>query len=431
MDTRLSLEKMATTLTETLKPWPVPDRVYRVEDFGAIGDGVAMNTGALQHAIDACSTAGGGVVLVDRGSFVTGTIELKSGVMLEVGKGARILGSLRLSDYPNRTPAHSNSSVRVTLSLIYAENCERIGIRGEGVIDGRGLRKTFPPVASSGRGESLVGRPFLMRILECRNVVIDGIHLRDSASWLEDYVDCDGLLIQGINVENPVNLNNDGLDIDGCRNVIVRNCFINSWDDAICFKNSTPRTMENVLVENCTAYSGCNPLKFGTSSEGGFRNVLIRNIKLGGVPKDLPALRHRLAISGISWESVDGSTIENVLVTNAQIDQADSPIFLRLGNRGRIRPDRPNPQPGKMRHLIFDHISGNDNGTLGSIIAGIPGSKIQDVVIRNMKLTVAGGKTERTRLKIPEDVADYPCPFRKPQPRYRTAAFTVSPLRPI
>lgn len=409
--TRLSLEKMATTLTQTLRSWPVPNHTFRVEEYGAIGNGVVVNTPALQRAIDACSAAGGGVVLFSRGDYVTGTIELKSGVMLEVDRGARILGSTHLSDYPERTPLHQTAMdtlMHVTLSLIYAENCDRVGIRGEGIIDGRGEKKNFPRKSSVPHA-GVSDRPFLIRILGCRQVVVDGIHLRDSASWMEDYVNCDDLIIQEINVENQGNYNNDGFDIDGCRNVIVRNCFINSWDDGMCFKGAGLRTMENVLVENCTAYSECNALKFGTDSQGSFRNVVFRNITLGGTPKELPAFKRRFAMSGISWESVDGGTLEDILVSNARIERADSPIFLRLGDRGRITPGTPKPANGKLRHLIFDHIAGDDNGIHGSIITGIPGARVQDVVIRDMKLTMTGGeKSMPVAVMIPEKISDYP-----------------------
>jgi polygalacturonase len=241
---------MANTLTETLKPWPVPERVFRVEDFGAVGDGSTLNTVALQKAIDACSAAGGGTVRLEKGDYVTGTIDLKSGVMLEVAKSARLLGSTNIADYPDRVPVHQtvmDTWMKLTQSLIYAENCERIGICGEGVIDGRGSHQNFP--GPNGIG-SVTGRPFLIRMIECRKVVMNGIHLRNAGAWMENYLDCDDVILQGIQVENQANWNNDGIDLDGCRNVIVRDCLINSEDDGLCFKGAGLRTMENVLVEN-------------------------------------------------------------------------------------------------------------------------------------------------------------------------------------
>jgi hypothetical protein len=406
---RASLEQMAATLTETLKPWPVPDHIFRVEDFGAVGDGTTINTAAIQKAIDACTAAGGGVVLVDQGDYVTGTIDLKSGVMLEIAKGARLLGSTNIADYPDRIPMHQtvmDTWMKLTQSLIYAENCERIGIRGEGVIDGRGSHENFP--GPNGIGP-VTGRPFLIRMIECRKVVVDGIHLRNAAAWMENYLNCDDVILQGINVENQANWNNDGVDLDGCHNVIVRDCFINSEDDGLCFKGAGLRTMENVLVENSKIYSTCNAIKFGTDSQAGFRNVLIRNVEIGGPAPDMPSSFHRRAISGISWQAVDGGTVENILVSQVKMDRTDGQFCLRLGNRGRVKPDMPKPPPAALQHLVFEHITGGDNGACGSLISGIPDARVQGVIFRDVKLSVAGGGTSGDASRVVQElVTAYP-----------------------
>jgi polygalacturonase len=414
-DLRVSLEKMASELATKLKAWPVPDRVFRVADFGAVGDGKTVNSAAIQKAIDACSAADGGVVLVEKGDYVTGTIDLKSGVMLEIAGDARLLGSTNIANYPPRVPKREtvmDTWMKLTQSLIYAEGCERVGICGEGLIDGRGSNKNFP--GKNGIG-AMPDRPFLIRMIECRNVVLDGIHLRNAASWMQNYLACDDLIFQGVHVENLANWNNDGFDIDGCRNVIVRDCFVNSEDDGLCFKGASLRDMENVLVENSTIYSTCSAIKFGTDSQAGFRNVLIRNVVIGGPPTPLPVHNdglRRPSISGISWLVVDGGAAENILVQKVKLDRTESPFCLRLGDRGRVKPDMPKPAPGKLRRLVFENIHGGGNGRRGSIISGIPGAKVEDVVFRNVALTMAGGgtKDDATRT-VPEIVDAYPDAF--------------------
>ena len=184
--TRDSVQKMAVTLNQTVKLWPVPGLIFRIEDFGAVGDGLTLNTVAIQKAIDVCSAAGGGTVLVHAGDYVTGTIEFKTGVTLQIDRGARILGSLHSADYPDKTPAHltaMDTILHITKSLIYAEGCDHIGIRGQGIIDGRGVKKNWPR-KNTGPHPPVNDRPFLIRVIECRNVEMDGIHLRDSASWI-------------------------------------------------------------------------------------------------------------------------------------------------------------------------------------------------------------------------------------------------------
>jgi polygalacturonase len=97
---KANLNQMADWLNATLKPWTVPSKIYRVEDFGAVADGKTVNTKSINKAIEACSNAGGGVVLFTHGDYVTGTIDFKSGVMIEVAADSRILGSTNIADYP-------------------------------------------------------------------------------------------------------------------------------------------------------------------------------------------------------------------------------------------------------------------------------------------------------------------------------------------
>lgn len=408
---RASLEKMADHLTQTLKPWPVPERTFKVTDYGAVGDGATLNTAPIQKAIDDCSAAGGGVVLVHPGDFVTGTLDLRSGVMLEIAKGARLLGSTDFADYPPRVPKNEtvmDTWMKLTQSLIYAERCERIGIRGEGVIDGRGSQENFP--GKNGIA-AMPNRPFLLRVVECRDIIVDGITLKDPASWTQNYLNCDNVILQGVRVSSLKNWNNDAFDIDGCRNVIVRNCSSLSVDDGLCFKGAGLRDMENVLVEDCEFLTPCNPIKFGTDSQGGFRNFVIRNVKIGGSPA--PALhKSRHAISGISLQSVDGGTLERILITGVRMNETHSPFCLRLGDRGRVKPGMAHPAPGAIRHIILENIEGGGHQQRGSIISGIPGAKVQDVVLHNVNLAVAGGGTEADAQRdVPELVNVYPDAF--------------------
>ena len=408
-DLQVKLNQMGSRLTASLKPWDMPNKVFRVDDFGAVGDGRSINTRAINRAIEACSEQGGGVVLFSKGDYVTGTIDLKSGVMVEVAARSRILGSTSLADYPDRAAKRRtvmDSNMDMRQSLIYAEGCERIGIRGAGEINGRGTLENFPGKETSGKTP---GRPFLMRIIDCKTIVIDSITLKDSACWMQNYLNCEDLILQNVTVDNQANSNNDGIDIDGCRNVIVRHCSINSEDDGLCFKGASMRPMENVLVENSRFYSTCNALKFGTDSQGDFRNVLVRDVEVGGPALNQRALKRRRATSGISWEIVDGGTLENVLVDGVNIVRSDSPIFLRLGNRGRTLPEMPKPTPGNLRRVVLQNITGEDNGSRGSIFTGIPSARIQDVIVRNMKLSMAGGgKVMPAGTTMPEKQSTYP-----------------------
>ncbi|MDE2181935.1 MAG: hypothetical protein KGJ78_02825 [Alphaproteobacteria bacterium] len=403
------LDRMAAQLDRTLKAWPVPPRRFRPEDFGHRAG--ALATAAIQQAIEACAAAGGGTVRLAEGDYVSGTLVLRSGVMLEIAEGARLLGSTDLRDYPDhvaRRPTVMDSNMAMNQSLIFAEGCERIGICGKGQIDGRGTRDNFPGEETSG---PTPGRPFLIRVIDCRQVTLRDIRLKDSPCWMQNYLNCEDMLIDGIQVENQANVNNDGADIDGCRRVIVRNCHISSEDDGLCFKGASERPMERVLVENCRIYSSCNALKFGTDSQGDFRNVLVRNVELGGPAPGTRVLNMRKADGGVSWESVDGGIVERLVVRNARIVRSESPLFLRLGDRGRVRPEQPRPAPGVIRQIVFAHITGADNGMRGSYFTGVQGAQIRDVLLRDVTLPMAAADLPvLDDAAIPEKRADYPDP---------------------
>lgn len=404
---KADLEKMALELDAKLKPWPVPDRVVRVEDHGAVADGQTLNTAAIQKAIDACSTAGGGYVLLSKGDYVSGTIVFRSGVMLKIEKGSRLLGSTNLADYPvhvAQTPALTGREKKHIISLIFAERSERIGICGEGEIDGRGGKKTFPDEVTP---TGAPGRPLTIRILECSNVTVEDITLRNSPLWIQNYVGCENLLIQRISVNNSCSMYNDGMDIEGCRNVIVRDSKVNSMDDSICFKSRGGLLTENVLVENCKASGGANRIKIGTETAGDFRNVLVRNVDLNG------------GSSGIAWESADGATVENVLVTNARINDPHIPIFISLTGRCRVADGMPKPAPGKIRRLIFENITSGKNRQAGSMITGLPDHQIEDVYFNNISLNNAGGGTAEDAARIlPLREKNYPEGHGKVFPSY-------------
>ncbi len=393
---RRRLEAMAEELQRSLKPWNGPKTVFQPEAFGLHERGTA--TRALQAAIDAAG-AQGGIVRLSHGDYLSGTLVLRSKVRLEVAKGARLVASTNLADYPEHVASRRtvmDTNMGMNQSLIFAEGCADISIAGAGTIDGRGGQTNFPGGESS---HGTPGRPFLIRVLDCRRVHVEGITLRDAACWMQNYLNCDELLVENITVSNQANYNNDGLDIDGCRKVIVRGCLINSEDDGLCFKGASQRPTEQVLVENCRIYSSCNAIKFGTDSQGDFRDVLVRNVEIGGTPDTLPTLRRRKAISGVSWESIDGGVVEDIYTHDVRIDRSRSPIFLRLEDRARVKPEDPRPAPGRLRRIVFEDVSGADNGPLASLILGLPERPIEDVVLERVSL----GVTPADRAPPPED----------------------------
>ena len=208
---------------------------FDVHAYGAVGDAKTLDTKALQAAIDACRKSGGGRVVVAGGIFLSGTLVLKSHVTLDIEAGATLLGSTNLADYPAKIPTFRSFTDNYTdKSLIYAEKQQGIAIIGRGVIRGQGQDKAF-------RRTLYKNRPYLIRIIECQNVLVRDITIQDSPMWVQHYLACEGLLIDGIAVHSLVNSNNDGIDIDSCEKVRVANCNIESGDDGICLKSTSAR----------------------------------------------------------------------------------------------------------------------------------------------------------------------------------------------
>ena len=406
-DLRRDLEHMAAELTARLKPWRGPKRLHTPEGFGYRAGAHGLATKAIQAAIDATAAMGGGTVRLSHGDYVSGTLVLRDHVRLEIARGARLLGSLDLADWPEHVAKRrtvQDSNMGMNQSLIFAEGCTNIALAGQGTIDGRGAHF---------HGDETIhgtpGRPFVIRVIDCRQVHISGLHMRDSPCWMQNYLNCDDLLIEDLTVENQANWNNDGCDIDGCRNVIVRRCHISAGDDALCFKGAAQAPTETVLIEDCTFISSCNALKLGTDSQSLFRNVLARRLDLQGPTETMRRIKGTGAISGISWEVVDGGHAENILCSDISIRNARSPLFMRLDDRGRVQPDQPKPAPGSLRRVVFDRITGSDNGPRGSYFIGIPAKRIEDVVLRDVRLSQdAAAVPPLDEAKIPELYNLYP-----------------------
>ncbi len=386
-------------------------RSYDIRDFGAKGDGESLDTAAIQAAIDACGRNGGGVVVVPAGRYVTGTIKLKSKVTLEVAEGGEILGSKDLADYATDIQ-DSIEAPKFSKCLIYAENAEDITICGQGVIDGRGLMKDFPVKLD---GE-LQERPMLMRFVECRDIKFEDITLKDAASWCVHLVSCEKIRVDNVKIDSMVNHNNDGFDLDGCEDIVIENSHIVSGDDSICPKSTTGRLTKNMLVKNCRVSSNTAAFKCGTSSAGGFKDIVVTD-----------CVFYDCRMGCIKLLMVDGGVLEDIEISNIKMENVEGPLFIRLGNRGRVY-NKPTEQVyekdvrsegaavGKVRNVkiynIQATVKGSDKARQGMMISGVPGYMVEDVLLEDIEISFSGGGTaEDARLVVAEDEARYPEQF--------------------
>ena len=239
---KLMLGMLAATLVTSV-PTKGSEARYDIKDFGAQGDGAALCTTAIQKAVDTCAEHGGGTVYCGPGKWLTGTITLKSHVSLYLDNGCTILGSTNAVDYPAWRPKlRSYTDEYVQQSLFAAEDLEQISICGRGTIEGNG--QAF-------RWKEYLNRPYVIRFVNCTNVVVEGIELRNAPMWMQLYLACRQLTLKGLRVFDHVSYNNDGMDIDACSDVTVSDCIVDSDDDGICLKATLDRPCENVVINNC------------------------------------------------------------------------------------------------------------------------------------------------------------------------------------
>ena len=373
---------------------------YDPIQFGAKPDGKTLCTAAIQKAIDTCAAAGGGTVEFTKGKYLSGTIFYRSGVTLQLDDGATLLGSTDLKDYPEITPAFRSRMTeyeRVTQSLIYAEKVNNIALRGKGQIDGQGGHFAFVKGAGG-----LMGRPFIIRMFECKDVLVENVTMRNSASWMQDYLACDDLVIRGLKIHNFVNMNNDCIDIDGCQNVHISDVDGSSDDDGLCFKGTSLRPTKHVLVENCRFFSYSDSLKFGTDSQGALEHVHIRNLELGPpLVKEWTAYGNDRpqGLAGMSWYVVDGATMQNVVIENIKIHGTKAPIVIRLGDRGRHLSGEPRLPPGKIRNVTISNVEAVGATSQGCPIVGLTGHPVENLTLRNITLSFAGGGAQQDTVR--------------------------------
>jgi len=290
-------------------------QIYDVKKFGAKGDGIKTDTAAIQQAIDSCSSQGGGTVSLAGGTFLSGTLYLKSNVNLYLDISAVLLASGRISDYGEDT--HYNryrNEKELDRCFLYAEDAESISITGKGVIDGNG--EAFP-------NENSIYRPMLIRFLRCKNIRMEQIRLYHAAAWTTAFLDSSFIWVHGVDIQNEKRYNGDGLDFDGCRHVWVSDCYIKGTDDNLCLQaSSTDYPMEDVHITNCGFTSLCAAVRIGLKSVGTISGVVIENCTM-----------HNVWREGIKIECTEGGSISDIVIRGIAMKNVSRPIYVILNNR--------------------------------------------------------------------------------------------------
>ncbi len=376
-----------------------------VRDFGAKGDGVNIDSPAINAALAKAAENGDTVVLA-KGTYLCYSIHLQSGVTLRLERGA-VLKAAPVSDTQGYDEAEPNDSRYQDFghshwhnSLLWGENLHDVTLEGEGLIDGTGVLSRGEPRRDY-KGMPQANKALAMR--DCNNVVIRGLNFLSCGHFAMLLTGVDDLLIEDVTTDT----NRDGFDIDCCERVVVRGCRVNTFnDDAIVLKCSyalgRPKPTENVLIENCQvsgydigsfldgtcttkmdkAPDGDGPtgrIKLGTESNGGFSNITIRNC----------TFTH---CRGLALETVDGAAMENIDVSNLKMtDICNSPIYIRLGDRMRAPSGF---HPSSASNIAIRNVEVADaDSRYACLIAGLEGNPVSRVKIENLHVQFRGGIT--------------------------------------
>ena len=399
-------------------------QIYSIKDFGALSDGKTLATTAIQKAIDACHRAGGGTVEVPAGTFITGTIGLKSNVNLHLSSGAVLKGSANLTDYKSYTvPVYGLNYY----GILYTAGAENVALTGLGTIDGNNpaffdftqakkidtvstrytrQKNNYRHVAS-GLGDGPVvpkDRPRQMVIFaQCRNVRVTDVSLNNSPFWTLHFADCDAVNVDGIRLWSGLLVPNaDGIDVTSSSNVTIQNSDIRAGDDALAIVGydhhfeipgfvGARHPCENISISNCNLQSYSSGIRIGFLDQNPVRNVQVSNVNITNSTR------------GIGIFLRDEGSLENISFTNVRIETK-----LRTGDWwgngeaihiSAIR-GKENVKLGHIKNVTFTNVSCRaENGIL---LYGTAESELEDITFNGLKLEltdsplngVAGGNVD-------------------------------------
>jgi polygalacturonase len=373
------------TILARIRPPTFPSRDFDVMAFGAVGNNSTDNSEAFRKAIAACVRGGGGRIVVPKGEFLTGAIELKSGVNLHVTADATIRFTPDLTRYPLVLTRFEGVELMNFSPFIYAFEQTNVAVTGNGTIDGNAdcthwwpwkgrtqcgwkagdanqdadrnrlfdMAERGVPVRERVFGPGHYLRPNFIQPYRCTNVLIEGVKLRNSPMWQVHPALCTNVTIKGLDIQVAAGSpNTDGCDPESCRDVLIENCFFDTGDDCIAIKagrNADGRRVkvpsENIVIRGCHMKNGHGAITIGSEASAGVRNVFAENCQLDSPQLDI-AVR-------IKNNAMRGNVIENVFVRNLDIGQVAQAVlgidyYYEEAENGRFTPI--------VRHVVIERV---------------------------------------------------------------------------
>ncbi|QJD86476.1 glycoside hydrolase family 28 protein [Cohnella herbarum] len=391
------------------------ESLFNVRSYGAVGDGVAKDTKAINRAIADCHDRGGGIVRVPAGTYLTGTVNLLSDITLHLEAGAVLLGSPDVGDY-RKLPYTSEFRNQALIVAIGAVN---VSIEGRGAIDGNSdafmehgqadlARDYSVECTRQGEAYNLVNdqpdegplackpRPgILILFLRCQEVSVTGIKIRNSPNWCLHVARSEGIRLTGLEIKNSLLVPNaDGIDVSRSRNVRISDCNIEGGDDGLafspCAEGYGESDSENVVVENCTIVSRSAGIRLGWDACH-FRNFLFHNIVIHGSNR------------GIGIYLREGESIDNVVFSNIVIHTRlhkgkwwgkAEPIHISVVPLPAHTKSEFRGTMGRIRNVTFSSITAI--GEQGIVVAGNSDSYIEDLTFDQVRITLKEGPLQES-----------------------------------
>jgi len=426
-----------------------PEKSVSILEHGAVADGQTLNTKAFEAAIEACAKAGGGIVVVPPGTWLTGPIKLESNVNLHLERGALIQFSSHIEDFPLIAGFDGKSKHYQTTPPIFGYRLRNVAITGEGVIDGGGEAwrpvkkekqtpgqwkkltgsggaltsdgKIWWPSKEAAEGEEYVKgldksksatredyarareylRPNLVQFVQCKGILLDGPTFRNSPRFHVHPIQSENIIVRNVEILTEwYAQNGDGLDLSSCRNVIVYNTIVDAGDDAICIKpakiagdQEPGPACENIVIANCVVYHGHGGFVIGSESRGGARNISVKNCIFSGTDV------------GIRFKSMRGrgGLVENIYIDSIQMRGIvnEAILFDMYYNEGSPESQATAGADSKSIEPVGDLTPRFQNIYIKNIVCngasrpllinGLPEMPVRNILLENLHIASAKG----------------------------------------
>ena len=380
---------LALTFVAASAPLAQAAKTCNPRQFGAKGDGITKDTTAIQSAIDACYAQGGGTVRLTLGVYLSAPIVLKSNIVLQLDKGATLLGSPDHSDYPSKTEFH----LPAVQGLVSATNAENVSITGDGVIDGQG--ESWWAEARTVHNAGVMGvhpRPRLIVFDHCKHVRVEGVTIQNSPFWQLVPYYCDDVVIHNIRVLAPYpSPNTDAVDPFSSSNIRIDHLYADVGDDNIAIKSGAINSpggdepSQNITITDCTFLHG-HGLSIGSEIAGGAHNITAERIHFDGTDNGIRVKANRDRgndVSNLVYRDITMKDVKNPLVISEYYPRILPPD-------GAMMPEPVTRLTPHFHDITLENVTAT-GGEMAGAIVGLPESPVDNVVLKNVNLSGATG----------------------------------------